>query len=71
VHLEKFNNPLAVTYKDSPNERNHAAITVGLIKKYELLPKAECELVCSMIPEMILKTDMKVSMRRCAKQCGA
>jgi hypothetical protein len=68
AHLVKINSPLALPpNNDSPNERNHAAITVSLIQKYGMLPKAESEVVCSLIPEIILKTDMKVSLT--VKQC--
>jgi hypothetical protein len=60
--LNDSKDPIVAQYgPDSTNETMHAAITTTLIKKYELLPAHLTEPVCSVIKEIILKTDMAVS----------
>lgn len=62
--------PLALKHNcDSPNEREHSAIMLELLQDHKLLPDPEAALVQSLIPDILLKTDMLVS-KLAGSACG-
>jgi hypothetical protein len=70
--LVDTHDPLALKHNcDSPNEREHSAIMLELMQDHRLLPEPEASLVQSLIPDLLLKTDMFVSNRLAGSARGA